>query len=106
LPAPPRRNASSPREAEAVAEEIGRPFAVKAQFHAPCSKPALADWWATTAGPRRHDLRLVGLALVVTSAGAIPVSRRTDPARTAEVPRLGAGSSAGRRSPSRDKEAA
>src|SRR6266540_1478996 len=61
----------------------------------PCSKRGFADWWATTAGPRwvkrgkakqkRNDLRLVGLALVVTRDGGVPVIAHAYPGDRPDV---------------------
>jgi len=82
LPVPRGRTASSADEAEAVAEEVGKPVAVKAQLHAGGrGKVGAIRFAASPAAARRATSALLGSEIKGFTIGSVLVEERLDIAR-------------------------
>lgn len=82
LPVPQGRNASSPEEAEAIAEEIGQPVAVKAQLQAGGrGKAGAIRFAASPAEARAAASTLLGTEIKGFAITAVLVEERLDIAR-------------------------
>ncbi|MCX6363546.1 MAG: acetate--CoA ligase family protein [Actinobacteria bacterium] len=82
LPVPRGRTASNPDEAEAIAEEMGRPVAVKAQLHAGGrGKAGAIRFAASPAEARDAAAALLGTEIKGFAIDAVLVEERLDIAR-------------------------